>query len=146
MRKEVKEFVAKHRDATRFEDDDGDPGIDFGGEFVEDLKQERSRAVEHAVIVERASATEIGFWHDDAEAGGFEDFDGGFRGAGVEIVIESVWPEKDWRCLCIGRSGVGWRVSLAAAGHRLVQFRRKRWEGALPGDSSDELLEVPQER
>src|SRR5258706_2754629 len=116
MRKEVKEFVAKHRDATRFEADDGDTGIDFGGEFVEDLKQDRSRAVEHAVVVERASATEIGFWHDDAEAGGFEDFDGGFRGAGLEIVIESVWPEKDWRCLLIGRSAVRVRGLLSARG------------------------------
>src|SRR6266481_6349776 len=108
MRKEVEEFVAKHRDATGFEADDGDASFDLWGEFVEDLKQERSGAVEHAVVVERASAAEVGFWDDNAEAGGFEDIDGGFRGAGVEIVIESVWPEKDWRCLCIGRSVVGW--------------------------------------
>ena len=61
--------------------------------------RERLGAVEHAVVVERASATEVGFGHDDSEACGFEDFDGGFSGAGLEIVVESVGPEENRRSL-----------------------------------------------
>ena len=96
---EVEEFVAEDGDAAGFEADDGDTGFDFGGEFVEDLEQEGLSAVEHAVVVEGASAAEVGAWDDDLEAGGFEDFDGGFRGTGVEIVIEGVRPEEDWGSL-----------------------------------------------
>jgi len=57
----------------------GMPASISGEEFVEDLKQKRLGAVEHAVIVKGASAAEIGGWHDDVEAGGFEDLDGGLR-------------------------------------------------------------------
>ena len=97
IRKQIDEFVTKDRNTTRFEADDGDAGFDFGGKFVEDLKQEDLGAVEHAVVVERASAAEVGFWDDDSEARGFEDFDGGFGGAGVEVVIKRVRPEEDGR-------------------------------------------------
>ena len=97
MGKEVEEFVAKNGYTTWLEADDGDSGFDFGGEFVEDLKQERLGAVEHAMVVERAAAAEVGSWDDHSEACGFEDFDGGFGGAGMEIVVESVGPEEDWR-------------------------------------------------
>jgi hypothetical protein len=49
------------------------------------------------VVVERASAAEVGFGHDYSEAGGFENFDGGLRSARMEIVIERVGPEENWR-------------------------------------------------
>ncbi len=52
---------------------------------------------EHAVVVERAAAAEVGFWKDDPKACGFEDFDGGDGGFGVEIVIKGVGPEEDGR-------------------------------------------------
>jgi hypothetical protein len=68
----------------------GIAGFDFGEKFVEDLEQQRLGTVEHAVIVERASAAEVGARDDDLEAGGFEDFDGGSGGCGKEVVIESV--------------------------------------------------------
>ena len=102
MGEQIEEFVAEDGDAAGFEADDGNAGFDFGGEFVEDLKQKRLGAVEHAVVVERASAAEIGLRDDDPEAGGFEDFDGGLGGGGQEIVIESVGPEQD---------GQGFRVA-----------------------------------
>ena len=97
MGKQVDEFVTEDGDAAGLEADDGDSGFDFGREFVEDLKQERLGAVEHAVVVERASAAEIGLGDDDSEACGFQDFDGGFGGGGMEIVVESVGPEEDRR-------------------------------------------------
>jgi hypothetical protein len=95
--KEVDEFVAENGNATRFEADDGDASFDFGGKFVEDLKQERLGAVEHAEVVERAAAAEVGSRDDDAEAGRFEDFDGGLGGLRLEIVVEGVGPEEDRR-------------------------------------------------
>ncbi len=61
------------------------------------MKQERLGAVEHAVVVERAPAAEIRARDNDSEAGGFQDFDGGFGGAGVEIIIERVGPEENGR-------------------------------------------------
>src|ERR1039458_7518990 len=97
--KEVDEFVAEDSDATGFEADDGNAGFDFGREFVEDLEQKSLGAVEYAVVVERASAAEVGFGYDDSEACGFEDFDGGFGDAGLEIVCERVGPEENGRSL-----------------------------------------------
>jgi len=52
-------------------------------------------AVQHAMVVERAAAAEVGFGDDNAKAGGFEDFDCGFRRGREEIVVEGVGPEKD---------------------------------------------------
>lgn len=93
--KEVEEFVAEDGDAAGFEADDGRTGGDLRGEFVENFQEKRLGAVEHAVVVERAAAAEVGRGEGDAEAGGFQDFDGGDGGFGVEIVIESVGPEED---------------------------------------------------
>ena len=99
MGEEVEEFVAENGDATGLEADDGDAGIDFWGEYVEDLAEKFLGAIEHTVVVERASTAEMGFGDDDAEAGGFEDFDGGLGGRGVEVVVESVGPEENGRSL-----------------------------------------------
>ena len=92
---EIEEFVAEDGDAAGFEADDGDSGFDLGREFVEDVEQQSFGAVEHAEVVERASAAEVGLGDDDRIAGGFEDFDGGLGGGGVEVVVEGVGPEED---------------------------------------------------
>jgi hypothetical protein len=102
MGKEVDEFVAEDGNATGFEADDRNAGFDFGREFVEDLKQERLGAVEHAEVVERAAAAEVDSRDDDAEAGGFQDLDGSSGGLRLEIVVESVGPEEDGRGLVRG--------------------------------------------
>jgi hypothetical protein len=94
--KEVEEFVTEDGDAAGFEANDGDARFDFGCEFVEDLKKEFLCAVEHAVVVEGASAAEFGFGDGDAKAGGFKDFDGCNGRDGVEVVVESVGPEEDF--------------------------------------------------
>ena len=49
------------------------------------------------MIVEGASAAEMGLRNGDAEARSFEDFDDGDGGFGVEIVIKGVGPEEDGR-------------------------------------------------
>lgn len=95
--KQIEELVAEDGDATGLEADDGNAGFDFGGERVENLQQERLGAVEHAVVVEGAAAAEIGFRNDYLEPGGFEDFDCGFGGSGLEMVIEGVRPKEDGR-------------------------------------------------
>jgi hypothetical protein len=92
---EVEEFVAEDGDAAGLESDDGDSGFDFGSEFVEDVEEQRLGAVEHAEVVERASAAEVGLGEEDAVSGGFEDFDGGAGGGRVEVVVEGVGPEED---------------------------------------------------
>ena len=96
-REKVYEFVAEDGDTAGFESDDGDARFNFGFEFVEDLQQQGLSAVEHAEIVERASAAEVGVRDDDAKARGVEDFDGSARSGGKEIVIERVRPEHDRR-------------------------------------------------
>jgi hypothetical protein len=92
---EVEEFVAEDGDAAGLESDDGDAGFDFGFELIEDFEQEALGAVEHAEVVERAAAAEVGLRNRDSVSGGFEDFDGGAGGGGVEIVVEGVGPEED---------------------------------------------------
>ena len=48
-----------------------------------------------ADVVEGASAAEMGAWDYDVEAGGFEDFGGGFGRGGLEMIVERVGPEED---------------------------------------------------
>jgi hypothetical protein len=95
VREEVEEFVAEDGDAAGLESDDRDSGFDLGGEFVEDVEEQGLGAVEHAEVVERASAAEVGLGEEDAVPGGFEDFYGGAGGGGVEVVVEGVGPEED---------------------------------------------------
>ena len=90
---EVDQFVAEDGDAAGLESDDGDAGFDLGREFVEDIEEQGFGAVEHAEIVEWTAAAEVGLGYRDAEAGGFEDFDCGFRRGREEIIVESVGPE-----------------------------------------------------
>src|SRR5215469_11407852 len=97
MGEEIDEFVAEDRYATGFESDHGDSGFDFGFELVEDLKEQTLGAIEHAEVVERASAAKVGSRDEDAEPGGFEDFDGGTRGRREEIVVEGIGPQDYWR-------------------------------------------------
>src|SRR5260370_29532107 len=139
------QFVAKDGDATGLEPYDGDTGFDFGREFVEDFKQERLSAVEHAVVVERAAAAEIRFWDDDTESGGFEDFDGGFGGAGQEIIVESVGPEENGRGIPVSRGIVWRRGALAAVETRPEAPPSESWDRALLGSSGGEFCEVAQE-
>jgi hypothetical protein len=54
------------------------------------------------VVVERAATAQAGLGDDDAESSGFENIDGGFRGAGQKIIIESVGPEEDARSFLRG--------------------------------------------
>ena len=75
----------------------GIPASISGSSCVEDFQQQAFGAVEHAEVVEGASAAEVGARDDDAESGGFEDFDGGIGGAREEIVVEGVGPEEDVR-------------------------------------------------
>src|ERR1019366_5799865 len=91
----VREFVAEDGGAAGFEDDDGRCGFDFGEKLVHDLEEQALGSVEHANVVERAAAAEVGAGDGDGEAGGFQDFDGGFGGRGEEVVVESVGPEED---------------------------------------------------
>ena len=95
VREEVEEFVAEDGDAAGLEPDDGDSGFDLGLELVEDVEEQGFGAVEHAEVVERASAAEVGLRDEDAVSGGLEDFDGGAGGGGEEVVVEGVGPEED---------------------------------------------------
>src|SRR5208282_3648884 len=91
----VREFVAEDGGAARFEDDDGRSGFDFREKLVHDLEEQVLGAVEHADVVERAAAAEVGARDGDVEAGGLEDFGGSFGGRGEEVVVERVGPEED---------------------------------------------------
>ena len=105
----VDQFVAEDGDAAGLETDDGDSGFDLGGEFVQDLEEQAFGAVEHADVVERASAAEVGPGDEDAEAGGFEDFDGGDGGGGEEVVVEGVRPRGGRRERSLGLAVAGLR-------------------------------------
>ena len=94
---EVGEFVPEDGDAGGLESDDGDSGFDLGFEMVENLEELRLGAIEHAEVVERASAAELDSGDADAESGGLQDFDGGPCGRGQEVVVEGVRPEQDGR-------------------------------------------------
>src|ERR1700691_645963 len=99
MREKIYEFVAKNRDATGFESDDGNSGFDFRREFVEDLQEKCLGTIEHAMVVERAATAEVGSGDDDAEACGFEDFNGGVCSCGMKIIVERVGPKQYRRSL-----------------------------------------------
>ncbi len=88
----VAEFVAKDGYAAGLETDDGNPGGDFGFEGVEDSLQQGFGAIKEAKVVQRASAAENSAGDLDAEAGVFENFDGGLGDTWGEVVGESVGP------------------------------------------------------
>ena len=98
--KKVQQFVAEDGDAAGLESDDGDSRFDFGRERVENFKKQCLRAIEHAEVVERTAAAEIGAWENHVISGGFENIDGGFGGRGQEIVVEGVGPEEN--CASVG--------------------------------------------
>src|SRR6478672_2467551 len=97
MWEEVREFVAEDGDAAGFKSDDGNAGFDLGLELVEDFEQQTFCAVEHAEVVKRASAAEVGLRDEDTESGGFEDFNGSAGRGGEEVVVKSVGPEENLR-------------------------------------------------
>jgi hypothetical protein len=53
------------------------------------------RAVEHAKIVERATAAKICARKNYVISSGFENIDRGFGGRGQEIVVEGVGPQEN---------------------------------------------------
>src|SRR5262249_55056577 len=85
---QVGQFVAEYGDAAGFESDDGNAGFDFGFELIEDSEEQVFGAVQHAEVVERASAAEVGLRDQDAESGSFQDFYGGAGGLGDEVGVE----------------------------------------------------------
>jgi hypothetical protein len=95
VREEVEEFVAEDGNAAGLESDDRDSGFDLGSESVENVEEQGFGAIEHAEVVERASATERGAGDEDVVSGSLEDFDGGAGGGGAEVVVEGVGPEED---------------------------------------------------
>jgi len=92
---EVREFVAENGDATGLEAHYRDAGLDLGLELIEDVEKEALSTLEHAEVVEGASAAKVGAGDEDAESSGFEDFDGGAGGLGKKVVVEGVGPEKN---------------------------------------------------
>ena len=67
VRKQVDQLVAEDGDATGLKPDHRNSSFDFGRKFIENLQQQRLRTIEHAVIVERTSATQVGFGDDHVE-------------------------------------------------------------------------------
>jgi hypothetical protein len=104
--KEVEEFVAEDGDATRLETDNRDAGFDLGFELVENFEEQSLGAVEHAEVVEGASAAEVGAGDTDGVSGGFEDVDGGAGGGREEIVVEGVGPEENGSVSALSNWGI----------------------------------------
>src|SRR5438105_15806975 len=67
-RKQIQQFVAEDGDATGLESDDRDASFDFGRQFVENFQQQSFCAIEHAEVVEGASAAEVGLWNHHPKA------------------------------------------------------------------------------
>ena len=97
VRKEVQEFIPENRNAAWLESNDGDASFDLGREFVEDFEEQKLCAIEHAEVIERPSAAEVGLGDEHAISGSLKDFDGGAGSWGQEVVVESVGPEQNLR-------------------------------------------------
>jgi hypothetical protein len=69
--------------------------LDFDVEFVHNLQEQFLGTGEEAKVVERAAAAQMRARDEHVEASGFEDFGGGNGGRGLEVVVESVGPEKN---------------------------------------------------
>src|SRR5882672_9735903 len=79
---QIGELVAEHGGAAGLEYDDRSPCFDFGEQFIHDVEQQALGAVEHANVVERASAAEMSAGDGDVEAGGLQHFDRGLGRVG----------------------------------------------------------------
>src|SRR5437660_4542743 len=96
-REQIQQFVSEDGDAAGLESDDRDAGLDFGRQLVEDFQEQFFRSIEHAKVVQGASAAEVGVRDYHPKASALENFDGGLGGCGLEIVVESVGPEQNRR-------------------------------------------------
>jgi len=139
VREEIAEFIAEDAGAGGFEKDDGQAGVDFGGEAVcdafEDAFEVGAGFGEKSEIVKRAAAADVALRDLNVEAGAGEDIVRGGEGLRVEIVVPGVWPEED------GRPDLrGWSRSLAA----LETARGKAGQRALRRDAEERPGNVTQ--
>src|SRR5689334_22101964 len=97
MSKQVLHLIAEDRDTTRFEANDRSPGNDMRPDCVQDLQQHRLCQVEHAKVIERTSAAERGFGHDDLISGILQHFNRSTGDGRMELVVECIRPQHHLR-------------------------------------------------
>src|SRR6266850_7686435 len=72
---EVGQFVTKDSGTTGLEHNNRDARFDFGQQLVHDVEQQALGTVEHADVVQRPPAAEMGPRDCDIEPGGLEHLD-----------------------------------------------------------------------
>src|SRR5882724_33524 len=90
----VGHLIAKDRDAAWFDSDDRRACLNITPQGGQRLFQRGFRLVEHAEVIERASATECLLRNFYLIAGVLQDFNSGFGDIGMEIVTERIRPEN----------------------------------------------------
>jgi len=91
---QVQEFITKHCGAARLQNNDWSALLNFGFERGKNLAQKILGAIQHAPIVERAPATQVGFRKSYAITGRFENVDGSSGGVREKVVVEGVRPQE----------------------------------------------------
>jgi hypothetical protein len=92
---EIAEFVAKDTGAGGFEKDDGQAGVDFGGETIHGAFEIGTGFREKSEIVERAAAAEVASGDLSMKSGVREDIMGSGEGLRAEVVVPGVGPEEN---------------------------------------------------
>src|ERR1700691_1603796 len=90
--KEVDELITEHAGAAGFEEDEGQAGVDLGGEALEDLQQVGAGLPQESKVVERSAAANVLARHFDGEARALQDAGRRFEGLRVVVVIPGVRP------------------------------------------------------
>ena len=96
-RKQVSQFVAKHRGAARLQDHDGYAGVDLRGEHPHDALQVFPGSVEHAKVVQRPATAEMVPRDLHPKPRVRKYFKCSPAGLRLKVVIEGIRPENhDW--------------------------------------------------
>ena len=93
--KEVAELVTEDTGTGRFEEDHGQPGVDFGAQTVENAQEIAAGFGQETEVIEGASAAEVMAGNLHVEACAFEDLPGSVQGLRMVIVVPGVGPEEN---------------------------------------------------
>ncbi len=90
---EVSQFIAEDRGAAGFQNDDRQSGVDLRSQALKNVREILPGFIEHAEVIQRASAAEVFLGDSYFESSVSEHFQGGPADLGPVVVVEGVRPQ-----------------------------------------------------
>ena len=91
--KQISQFIAEYRGATRLQDHDWQPGVDLRAQALQDALEVLPGFVEHAEVIQRPPAAEVVLRDSYPESGVDEYFQSSAADLGPVVIVEGVGPQ-----------------------------------------------------